>query len=239
MEVVTDDGSRVQEQEKAMKHTVITTIIGLAAAPALLAAQGTTTQGTVKASQSTQVQVSRPQASVAQQTDAQATAQASTPQARIDAAVRSASKANIPTSLLTSKVAEGRAKHVADARIATAVEARLHSLQRASAALKQANVDASDASALSVSADALEAGVSQNALVSLERGAPSSRRVVAVAVLTDLVRLGKSSDAALAQVNGAVSSNQALANLNAQVASQLRLGGLTSTLDATGLVHVP
>jgi hypothetical protein len=201
-----------------MKNAILTTLVALAAAPALVAAQSTSASATTTAS----AQVTEPQS-----------------QARIDAAMQTAAKADVPSSLLTSKVNEGQAKHVPPARIATAVEARLHSLLRASAALKQADVNASDASTLSVASDALEAGVSQSALVSLSRSAPADRRVVAVAVLTDLVRLGQSSDAALARVNGAVTSNQALANLNAQVASQLRLGGLTSTLDAAGLVHVP
>src|SRR6185437_13854648 len=120
-----------------------------------------------------------------------------------------AAKAGIPSSLLSSKVSEGQAKHVPPARIATAVEARLGSLMRASTALKTAGVSASDASDLAVSADALEAGVSQSALVSLTRSAPPQRRVVAVAVLADLVRLGQSSDSALARVNSAVSTSTA------------------------------
>lgn len=214
-----------------MRNSILSALVALASAPALVAAQSTSASTSTAASAST--------TPGSAQVTTQSSAQGQTPQARIDAAMQAAAKADIPASLLTSKVNEGQAKHVPQARIATAVEARLHSLQRASAALRQANVNASDASTLSVAADALEAGVSQNALVSLSRSAPADRRVVAVAVLTDLVRLGQTSTQALARVNGAVTSNQALANLNAQVASQLRLGGLTSTLDAAGLVHVP
>jgi hypothetical protein len=159
--------------------------------------------------------------------------------ARIDAAVRAAAEAKIPTSLLTNKVAEGEAKHVDEARIATAVETRLRALLRASTVMKGAEVKEMSASDLAVAADALEAGVSESALIRVAKSAPEERRVVAVAVLADLVRLGKSSDVALTQVTAALGTSTALANLNAQVASQLRLGGLSSTLDATGIIRVP
>jgi len=160
-------------------------------------------------------------------------------QARIDAAIHAAAEAKIPTSLLTNKVAEGEAKHVPAERIATAVEAKLRALVRASAALERAEVKHESASELAVAADALEAGVSEQVLVRLTKSAPEERRVVAVAVLADLVRLGKASDVAFAQVNAAVGTSAALANLNAQVATQLRRGGMTSTLDAAGVARIP
>jgi len=165
-------------------------------------------------------------------------AQAQTPQARIDAALQAAARANIPASLIESKVAEGQAKGVAAERIATAVEARLSMLVRASQTLQRANVNATNESQLAVTADALQAGVSQSALIEITRTAPAERRVVATAIVADLVRLGQSSDAAVARVSGAVSSAATLANLHAEVASQLRLGGLNSTLDATGIVRI-
>jgi hypothetical protein len=201
-----------------MKYRILTTMIALASAPAMVAAQNSDMHATAQA---------------------QAQAQATTPQARIDAALHAAAEADIPTSLLSSKVAEGQAKHVPPERIANAVEARLKSLVRASAALHSADVKMGSAAELAVAADALEAGVSENALVRLCRSAPEERRVVAVAVLADLVRLGQSSESALARVNTAVTTSAALANLNAEVASQLRLGGLTSTLDAAGVLRVP
>jgi hypothetical protein len=176
---------------------------------------------------------------LAAQTQSPDAAASSAPRARIDAAVRAAAAAKIPTSLLTNKVAEGEAKHVDEARIATAVEARLRALLRASSVMNRADVQQTSASDLAVAADALEAGVSESAVIRVAKSAPEERRVVAVAVLADLVRLGKSSDAALTQVTGALGTSAALANLDAQVASQLRLGGLTSTLDATGIVRVP
>lgn len=177
-------------------------------------------------------------ADVRSTTQAQGQAQAGPAQARIDAAIQAAARADVPTSLLLSKVAEGRAKNVPQERIATAVEARLNSLVRASYALKRADVEAGSAAELSVSADALEAGVSESALIRVSRRAPDDRRVVAVAVLADLVRLGQSSESALARVNAAVTTSAALANLNAEVSSQLRLGGLSSTLDAGGILRI-
>lgn len=177
-------------------------------------------------------------ADVRSATHAHGQAQAGPAQARIDAAVQAAAKANVPTSLLLSKVAEGRAKNVPQDRIATAVEARLNSLVRASSALKRADIEAGSAAELAVSADALEAGVSESALIRVSRRAPEDRRVVAVAVLADLVRLGQSSESAVARVNAAVTTSAALANLNAEVSSQLRLGGLSSTLDAGGILRI-
>lgn len=176
---------------------------------------------------------------LAAQGQAQSQTQATTPQARIDAAVHAAAEAKLPTTLLTNKVAEGEAKHVPPDRIATAVEARFKALVRASSTLSRADVQQQSAADLSVAADALEAGVTENAVVRVTKTAPAERRVVAIAVLADLVRLGRSSDNAMAQVTSAVSTSAALANLNAQVVSQLRAGGLTSTLEAAGVGRVP
>jgi hypothetical protein len=176
--------------------------------------------------------------SAAATAEAQAQAQARSPKARIDAAMQAAARAKVPASLLQSKVAEGEAKHVPPERIAAAVELRLQSLVRASETMSRANVESASEGELAVAADALQAGVTESALITVTRNAPAERRVVAVAVLADLVRLGHQSEIALARVNTALTSSAALANLNAEVASQLRLGGLTSTLDATGIVRI-
>ena len=169
---------------------------------------------------------------------AQAQAQAKTPKARIDAAMQAAARANVPASLLESKVAEGEAKRVPQERIATAVEARLQALVRASETMDRADIEANSAAELAVAADALQAGVSESALIKVSRSAAPERRVVAVAVLADLVRLGQDSEPALTRVSAALGSSAALANLHAEVASQLRLGGLSSTLDAAGIVRI-
>lgn len=204
-----------------------------ATAQSKTSAQGrTTVQGQSKTT-------AQGKAGAPEKTTTQEQPQAATPRARIDAAVQAAAEADIPVSLLKSKVAEGEAKRVSEERIAAAVEGRLRALVRASSTLERADVEQRGASELAVAADALQAGVSESALVRVTKSAPESRRVVAIAVLADLVRLGKPSDAALAQVTAAVTSSAALASLNAQVASQLRLGGLTSTLDAAGIVRVP
>ena len=176
-----------------------------------------------------------PAALSAQNTEANAAAQAraATPQARIEAAMEAAARASIPAELIENKVAEGRAKAVAEERIAAAVEARVAGLVRASEVLQRAGIGARSAGDLSVTADALEAGVSENAVVRISRDAPQERRAVAVAVLADLVRLGHANDHALSRVSAAVRSSAALANLHTEVASQLRLGGMKPTLDVT------
>ena len=196
-----------------MKRTIFYTMVGaLALAPMALEAQ---TSGA--------------------QADAQTQAQARSPQARIDAALQAAARANIPTSLLESKVAEGEAKRVPPERIATAVEARFQGLLRASEALERAQVERRTEGELAVTADALQAGVSEAALITLSQNSPPERRVVAVAVLTDLVRLGRPTEHALTRVSAAVRSNAALANLHAETTLQLRRGGLNPTLDVPGL----
>lgn len=201
----------------AMKSTMMAVLVpALLFVPAALRAQG----GSVAA-------------------QGQAQGQAQTPQVRIDAALSAAAKANVPAELVKSKIAEGEAKHVPAERVATAVEARVKSLVRASETMKRAGVEAGSAGELAVTADALDAGVSENALVRVTREAPAERRTVAIAVLADLVRLGNASDQALARVSTAVTSSAALANLRAEVVTQLTHGGLGSTLDAAGAIRLP
>ncbi|MEX1184945.1 MAG: hypothetical protein WEF86_17205 [Gemmatimonadota bacterium] len=170
---------------------------------------------------------------------ATAASQARTPEARIEAAVQAAARANVPASLVRSKVAEGRAKNVPEERIASAVEARVSALVRASDAFRRADLEFATAGELAVAADALDAGVSESALIGIYRTAPDERRVVAVAVLADMIRLGHESEPAFARVNAALASSTALAGLHAEIASQLRLGGLNSTLDAAGIIRLP
>lgn len=172
-------------------------------------------------------------ATVALMIPAAAQAQQQSADARIEAAMQAAARADIPASLLKSKVEEGEAKNVPQQRIAAAVEARLDALVKASRAMKDAKIESTTESELSVAADAMQAGVSQKSLVKVYRDAPQERRAVAVAVLTDLVRLGKANEHALARVSAAVRSNAALANLQAEVASQLHGRGLGATLDGT------
>lgn len=167
-----------------------------------------------------------------------AQAQARAPQARIDAAMAAAVQAGVPASLLESKIREGEAKRVPVERIAAAVEARSKALVRAAEAMKRADLEFRTAGELAVTADALEAGVSESAVIRVSRTAPDERRVVAVAVLADLVRLGAAPDQALLRLDGALASSAALANLQAEVAAQLRLGGMTSTLEAAGIIRL-
>lgn len=168
-----------------------------------------------------------------------ALAQTATPDARISAAMEAAARAELPVSLLKNKVAEGEAKRVPRERIASAVEARLAGLVRAAAALRSAEVTAHSAGELGLMADALEAGVSESVAIKTWRNAPEERRVVAIAVLTDLVRLGQGSEPAFARVNSSLSTNAALANLQAEVATQLRLSGLNPTVEASGFLRIP
>lgn len=151
------------------------------------------------------------------------TAQQAAPHARIETALGAAASAGIPVSLLESKINEGRAKGVAEARIAAAVEARLDALIRAHGALERGRARGVSAGELSLAADALQAGVSEAALVDVMTRAPAQRRAVATAVLTELVELGVASDVALARVHAAIGQGgEALVNLPAQATGRAR-----------------
>ncbi len=150
-------------------------------------------------------------------------AQQADPAARIDAALGTAARAEIPVSLLESKVQEGRAKGVAEARIAGAVEARLEALLRARGALTRGGARGMTAGDLSVAADAIQAGVSESAMVDVMTRVPAQRRAVATAVLTELVELGVASDVALSRVHAAIAQGgEALVNLPAQASERAR-----------------
>ena len=143
-------------------------------------------------------------------------------QARIDAALTAALQAGVPASLLEGKVAEGRAKGIPMERIAAAVEHRLEALTEAHDAITKAGIEHTTDGELSVAADAVQAGVSQRALVSVARGAPDGSRAVAIAVLTDLVSQGQASERALARVEAALARGpEALANLGAEAGGRV------------------
>ena len=125
-------------------------------------------------------------------------AQAQSAQERIDAAFARALSHGVPVSLLESKMAEGKAKGVALDRIATAIDRREASLERAAQAMK-GHEPITDAE-LSVGADALDAGVSNVVLQAVTERAPRERRSVAIAAITELVQRGSAPDAALARV---------------------------------------
>lgn len=147
-------------------------------------------------------------------------------EARLDAALQTAVEAGIPVSLLERKVAEGRAKGVPMDRIAAAVETRLEALMQARDALAQAQLESTTVGELSVAADAVQAGVSETALITISETAPQDRRAVAIAVLADLVALGHASDRAVAQVQGALERGpEALANLRAESGAQIQARG--------------
>jgi hypothetical protein len=144
--------------------------------------------------------------------------QAQTADERIDAAKARAQSAGIPVSLLDSKVDEGKAKGVPMDRIAAAVERRGAALARAEAVMAQRGRPASEAE-LAAGADALDAGVSELVLATINETAPEERRAVAITVLTELVRQGHASQEALDRVTEALERGpDALASLPAQAA---------------------
>lgn len=128
---------------------------------------------------------------------------AQAPQERVDAALAQAQEVGIPTALLESKIAEGRAKGIPMDRIAIAVEQRLQGLTRAMEVMAR-SADDLDAAQISVGADALGSGVSEAVLEEIASTTPRERRTVAVAALTHLVGQGMVPEQALTRVNEAL-----------------------------------
>ena len=142
-------------------------------------------------------------------------AQAQPPQDRINTALARARQVGIPVSLLEGKIAEGKAKGVSLERIAAAIERRAGVLEHASQVMK--GQPGTGDGELSVAADALESGVSDNVLRAVSELAQRDRRAAAIAALTQLVQLGHSPDAALARVQEALKRGpEALLNLPAE-----------------------
>jgi hypothetical protein len=168
----------------------------------------------------------RAQVSATGAAGAQAAATSPAAQARVDAALQTALDAGIPVALLERKIAEGKAKGVPMERIAAAVEARTEALLRAREAMARAQLRNATEGDLSVGADAVQAGVSDAALAEIARSAPTERRAVAIAVLTELVALGHAPERALLQVQTALRRGpEALVNLRAEAASQVQVRG--------------
>jgi hypothetical protein len=142
--------------------------------------------------------------------------------AQVSAALDAALEAGIPVSLLERKIAEGKAKGVPMDRIAAAVEKRLEALTAARDAMGRAGLESTTEGELSVAADAVQAGVSQSALLAISQRAPGESRTVAIAVLADLVAQGRQSEEqALSRVEAALArGGEALANLGAQAGGQ-------------------
>ncbi|HET9982993.1 MAG TPA: hypothetical protein VFQ38_05385 [Longimicrobiales bacterium] len=208
-----------------MKRTTMTILSAMLLLPGVAAAQAAgPSAGAKTGSSASSATAAGAQGAPQQPAEGQPGAQAAT--ARIDAALSAAAQAHVPVSLLESKVEEGRAKRVPEERIASAVEARLHALVRASEVMRKAGEDQPQPGELAVTADAIQAGVAQSALVQITREAPGDRRAVAVATLSDLVQLGLASEQALLRVDGALSrGGEALANLRAEAAASLRVKG--------------
>jgi hypothetical protein len=153
-----------------------------------------------------------------------AAAQVQPPQERINTGLARAREVGIPLALLESKIAEGKAKGVSLERLAAVIERRLIALERAQEALR-GRPDAVDS--LSISADAIESGVSEVVLQAVADNAPRDRRNVAIAVLTELVEQGQVPEAALERVRAALRRGpDALANLPAEArGAAARRGG--------------
>lgn len=143
------------------------------------------------------------------------TAAAQSADQQVQDALEQAEEMGIPTSLLQSKIDEGRAKGVPMDRIAAAVQRRLDGLSQARSALEGIpDVSTGD---LDVSADALQSGVSAEVLAALAESAPADRRAAAIAALGYLVDANIAPQEALNRVQDALDRGpQALQNLPAQ-----------------------
>lgn len=155
------------------------------------------------------------------------------------AAFARAEAAGVPVELLESKMTEGRAKGVPMDVIESAIQRRADALIRASAALEAAGVENASKADLSLSAEALEGGVSEAVLQTISETAPQERRAVAIAALSHLVAAGRVPEEALARVEEALARGpEALANLSvrAGIAADAVPGGVTGAGDVDGSI---
>ncbi|MBR9991081.1 MAG: hypothetical protein KFH98_15070 [Gemmatimonadetes bacterium] len=145
-------------------------------------------------------------------------ASAQSQDAGVQRSLERARLAGIPVELLESKIAEGRAKGVPMDRIADVVERRLQVLQRVRTHIDPRREFSSEE--LGVAGDALTAGVDEAVLRTISESAPRERRAVAIAALSQLVRLGHPSQDALLRVTQALNAGpEALMNLPGQAAA--------------------
>jgi hypothetical protein len=150
-------------------------------------------------------------------------------EARIQAALATAVDAGVPVTLLESKIAEGRAKGVDMARIATAVEHRAEVLTRVQTALA-ARFEAVTTGELTAAADAHQNGVGLDGIVGVTARAGNDR-AAALTVLADLVAEGRAPEHALLRVEAALNGGAAeLARLRAAAAASARAA--TPSVDA-------
>lgn len=157
---------------------------------------------------------------------------AQSPEQQIERSLELAQQRGIPLELLQSKIAEGKAKGVPMARIATAVERRLAALHQARTVTARQALSSAE---LGVAADAVQAGVSDDVLRTVSGSVPSERRAVAIATLTQLVQLGQPSDVALRNVTEALRKGpEALMRLPAQAAAAAGRRGPPATVPARG-----
>ena len=208
-----------------------------------------------------------PIAASAQTAQSGAAASASA-EARIEASIRRAENAGVPRDMLENKVAEGRAKGVAAARIAAAVEHRADVLARVRARLA-GDVDARTprrpadqpqrpaddeqrpadnaphrrgvvtSAELVAAADAFEGGIDLNSIATLSARA-GNQRAAALSVLADLVASGRTSPSqALLRVETALNGGaSALARLDAATPPRPQVAA-TSRTDATATAARP
>jgi hypothetical protein len=163
-------------------------------------------------------------------------------QQRISEARARVLQAGIPTELLDSKIAEGRAKGVPMDRIALVVDQRANALLQARETLRGADPRGAEPAAadIGVAADAMQAGVSPVVLTAIAELAPSDRRAVAIAALTELMRLGYASEEALARVSQALARGpEALMSLPAQAAGAAQRRGPPAGVGGPGSAGGP
>jgi hypothetical protein len=135
---------------------------------------------------------------------------------RIQAAQARVAQAGIPTELLATKIAEGRAKGVSEARIAAVAERRAGGLIQAQTALAASGKRIGGAE-LAAGADAIDAGVDGSLLRSVIQQARDEDGAVALAVLGELVRQGMPVQQAHDRVTAALQrGGDALASLPQQ-----------------------
>ena len=164
--------------------------------------------------------------------------------ARIDRSAARLEAAGITTTSLAERVQLGRARGVAAARIATAVESRAAALLEARDALRASAV-AHSTSLLELSADAIESGAHASAVGTVAAGFRTEERPRALAVLGSLAADGRLGADVLASVRGALGTgasapvNSLAGGVDAGASTTTSAGGVAASVagSAAGTVR--
>jgi hypothetical protein len=214
------------EKESTMRTKLSLTAFVFCALPGALLAQSTSASSSMSGSAT-----ASSNSSTSGSSGANSNASTSS-NARIQASYQHAAQIGIPTALLENKVAEGQAKGVSQAQIATAVEHRLELLQSSRTAL-MSNGQAASAAEMNAGADAIAAGATLTSLLEVRSASGAQTGAGALTLLARFVQSGEASGSAVAHVETLLQQNPALVS-QANIAALANIGAAGAASQGAG-----